>query len=208
MGKKLVLVDMDDVLINLNETAVVSLNEKGYSELSLDNIVTFSLNKDIDVSMLPQEKQKIPYNGLGCPREALLQEYSDYKLFEVSSFYEGVYDAMRRLCEKFNVCIHTHCFNNAIAVVKIEKLDSMFSGLDLIVNLCIGRQKLSFSEPYAVFEDCAENLVKYDSSCRKFLLDKPWNCELFNSELLSGIDNMTRVKNFVEGVNLFLSEVE
>lgn len=207
MSKKTVLVDMDDVLINLNEATVNYLNGIGFTNLKLENIVVFRLNDGIDTSKLPSSQKGLCYNGLGCPRDIILEAYKNDEIFRQTKFYDGVYEGMKKLCDNFNVIIHTHSLSNEVARFKIDALESMFSDLDITINLCIGRQKPSFQHPYAVFEDCLENLSKYnDSICEKILIDKPWNRELFNGKLISSLHFLHRVNSFSEGVEYLLSK--
>lgn len=207
MSKKTVLVDMDDVLINLNETTVNYLNSVGFTKLRLENFVVFKLNDGIDVSKLPNSQRNLCYNGLGCPRDIILEAYKSDSVFKLTKFYDGVYESMKKLCDNFNVIIHTHSLSSDVAKFKIDLLESMFSDLDITINLCVGRYKPPIQQPYAVFEDCLENLLKYnDSVCEKILIDKPWNRELFNSELISSLNYLHRVNNFTEGVEYLLSK--
>ena len=82
MKSRLVIVDVDDVLIDLNKNIEKRINKMGYTDYKVENIKTYDLNKDINVSMLPEKQRSFMGNGLGCPRELILSYYSD-----VESFY-------------------------------------------------------------------------------------------------------------------------
>lgn len=206
MSKELVIVDVDDVLLELNASVVDRINKMGYPDLKVENIVSFDLNKSIDVFMLPVSQQGLQDNGLGCPRDLIMQCYSEVESFAHASLTENFYEGLKLLSEEFNTLIHTNNFNLEIAKFKIELFERLCSDLDLNFNFCVGKDKPAFTNVYAVFEDCVGNIVKYSDSCRKILIDRTHNRELFNGKLLSEATNLHRAKNFYDGVEYLLKE--
>ena len=206
MSKDLVIVDVDDVLINLSKSVERRVNSVGYPAFKAENVKTYDLNKSVDVSMLPESKRKLMDNGLGCPRDLIMRCYNDVKVFENAELEENFYDGLKLLSENFHVLIHTNNFNLEIVRFKIDLFQKYCSNLDLDYNFCVGSDKPAFANVYAVFEDCIGNTIKYSDSCKKILVDKPHNSELFNKESFSVVKNLQRVKNFYEGVEYLLKE--
>ena len=206
MKKELVVVDVDDVLINLNKSVERRVNSLGYLAFKAENIKTYDLNKSVDVSMLLEGKRKLMDNGLGCPRDLIMRCYNDVRVFEDAELVENFYDGLKLLSENFNVLIHTSNFNLDIVRFKISLFQKYCSNLDLSYNFCVGSDKPAFPDAYAVFEDCVGNTIKYSESCKKILVDRPHNSELFNKESFSLVKNLQRVKNFYEGVEYLIKE--
>lgn len=206
MNKNLVIIDVDDVLIDLNKSVERRINSLGYLAFKAENVKTYDLNKSVDVSMLPESNRKLMDNGLGCPRDLIMRCYNDVKVFENAELEENFYDGLKLLSENFNVLIHTNNFNLEIVRFKIDLFQKYCNNLDLNYNFCVGSDKPAFSDVYAVFEDCIGNTIKYSDSCKKILVDKPHNSELFNKESFSVVKNLQRVKNFYEGVEYLIKE--
>lgn len=206
MDKQLVIVDVDDVLINLNDSVADYLSVS-YKNFKSSNIVTFDLNKSIDTAKLPPYQRGYIDNGLGCPRSKILSAYTCVDIFRNAKIANNVYEGLKLLSEHFNVVIHTNNFSLEIAQFKIELLMSISDGLDIAYSICVGKEKPVFENVYAVFEDCVDNIVKYSDDCKKILIDRPHNRELFNGNKLSEAKNITRVENFYSGVQYLLKEI-
>lgn len=206
MDKPLVIVDVDDVLIDLNDSVADYLSVS-YKNFKSSNIVTFDLNKSIDTAKLPPYQRGYTDNGLGCPRSEILSAYTCVDIFRNAKIVNNAYEGLKLLSEHFNVVIHTNNLSLEIAKFKIELLMSISGGLDIAYNICVGKEKPVFENVYAVFEDCVDNIVKYNDDCKKILIDRPHNRELFNGNKLSEAKNITRVENFYSGVQYLLKEI-
>lgn len=205
MDKKLVIVDVDDVLIDLNDS-VADLLSIEYKNFNVENIVTFDLNKNIDIKKLTPSHRGYIDNGLGCPRERILSMYTNLYAFENAKITDNAYEGIKLLSEYFDVVVHTNNFSLEIAEFKIKLLRSLFENINISYSICIGKEKPAFENVFAVFEDCIGNIVKYSDSCRKILIDRPHNREVFNGKSLSEAKNLVRVENFYTGVELLLKE--
>lgn len=206
MKSRLVIVDVDDVLIDLNKNIKKRINKMGYTDYKVENIKTYDLNKDINVSMLPEKQRSFMDNGLGCPRELILSCYSDVESFYYAPIVKNAYEGLKLLSDKFDVLIHTSSYNMNIIRFKMDLFESKFKNLRLDYNFCCGKEKPAFNNVFAVFEDSIPNIVKYDDETIKLLVDRPQNCELFNNDLLSKVKNINRVENFYTGVQYLLKE--
>lgn len=205
----LVVVDIDDVLINLNESVQELLNKWGYEDFSVDNIYTYDLNKSIDISKLPVEKQKLSDNGLGCPRERILNCYSDSTAFIYASCTENMVKGMKLLSKHFDVVLNSTCSSPLTASTKADFYREYFGTIyNVTLNLSVRRIKPVFDDCYAVFDDCVEELVRYPSETKKFIVNRPQNRDLFYKTLISQQSNIKRCENFYDGVKKLVEEVK
>lgn len=202
---KLVVVDVDDVLIDLNDSVadMLSLN---YKDFKSSNVVTFDLNKNISVEELPDYQKGFMANGLGCPRNVILNAYTCLDVFKNAKLTYKVREGLKLLSENFHTIIHTNNFSLEIAAFKIDLLKNLCSDLVMDYNICVGNNKPVFDNVYAVFEDCVGNIAKYSDDCKKYLINRPHNREVFNREALSIVKNLRRVENFYTGVKELVQE--
>ena len=102
MDKQLVIVDVDDVLINLNDSVADYLSVS-YKNFKSSNIVTFDLNKSIDTAKLPSYQRGYIDNGLGCPRSEILSAYTYVDIFRNAKIVNNAYEGLKLLSEHFNI---------------------------------------------------------------------------------------------------------
>lgn len=205
MSKKLVIIDMDDVLINVNKSVEKVIREMGYTNYSVDNIKTYDLNKSIDVRLLPDSIKDLEDNGLGCPRGLILELYKDLKSFVNADMVYKMVDGLTLLSSKFPTLIYTSSWSYDVVRYKLNFFEDLCSNLDLSYTFGVGLFKPAFKDVYAVFEDSLPNLQGYDSDVIKVLVNRPQNCELFNKELILSLDNLVRVENFYSGVEYLIN---
>lgn len=206
MNKRLVVVDVDDVLLDLNKSVEKRAQEMGYFDYCSENIKTYSLNKGIDTTLLSENQRNLE-DTLGCPRGLILELYKDLRCFADAKFTPNMRDGLKLLSKNFSTLIYTSSWSFDIARFKLNLFEEICSDLDLSYAFGVGTDKPVFKDVFAVFEDSLPNLLDYDSITKKILVDRPQNCELFNKNLLCQLENLVRVENFYSGVQHLLKEV-
>ena len=190
MSKKVVVVDVDDVLYGLNEALESVLKDK-YPKYSRENVKTWKFNSDLS----DESKQalgidlKDQTNGLGVPLEDIYFRLHTTSLFRHESDFRYDIPRFKELCDKCEVVISTSGTTIDICKFKVAMLNSFLNELGakacISVHLCSdyvteyiadGRSTYkqvrgSVPKPAiacdCVIEDSVDNLKRYDSKKSK-----------------------------------------
>lgn len=190
-----IVVDVDDVILELNKSVEMMIQHMGYPNFRMENILTYDLNSGVSVEDLSEMQRNLMDNGLGCPRNLILQCYSNLFAFQNAKISENAILALKMLSEKNEVLIQTVSYSLPIASFKVSMFERL--NLPLKYEFCIGTDKKVHEDADWVIDDSLEVLSGY-SKCNKIVIDKPYNRERFNARLIKGQSNLIRVSSLYE----------
>ena len=152
-----VVIDIDDTAWGLNDRVCRLLN------IDINNILDFYIKNNDTLS----ESQK----------KALIEKYSDYKVFENIGWYDGfinIFDLEKFNC---NVFINSNCNTPEVKNTKIvELVDKLHFPLDRILLNIISdpKNKQLEDDIYILVDDSPFNIAK-SGAMYNIALRKPWN---------------------------------
>lgn len=185
-----IVYDMDDVLINLNNTVCDML------KIPLSTITLYEIKK--------------------CPflsddeKERMLKAYARVETFQLARFNPGA----TRICGvqasgEAEVFIHSTSLTQEIADLKYQRLTSTIPGLKgTNINLVSGtHEKPVFVGTDIIVEDSLENMLKYPETTIKILVDMPYN-QYENYGVDPSKHRIVRVTDLNSAVNMVDALVE
>lgn len=185
-----IVYDMDDVLINLNNTVCDML------KIPLSTVTLYEIKK--------------------CPflsddeKERMLKAYAQVETFQLARFNPGA----TRICDvqasgEAEVFIHSTSLTQEIADLKYQRLTSTIPGLKgTNINLVSGtHKKPEFVGADTIVEDSLENILKYPETTIKILVDMPYN-QYENYGVDSSKHRIIRVTDLNSAVNMVDALVE
>ena len=234
LSKKIVVVDVDDVLYGLNEALESVLKDK-YPSYSRENVKTWKFNSDLsdECKLDLGIDLKDPTNGLGVPLEDIYFRLHTTSLFRHESDFRYAIPRFKELCDKCEVVISTSGTTVDICKFKVAMLNSLLNELGVTacisVHMCAEYVSEYVSDGKSVYkqargsvpkpaitcdyviEDSVDNLKRYDTTVSKFLVDKPYNqlsyCNEENvSFLIEPRNQVLRVSDINEAIDKILSE--
>lgn len=234
LSKKVVVVDVDDVLYGFNEALESVLKDK-YPKYSRENVKTWKFNSDLS----DESKQSLGIdlkdqtNGLGVPLEDIYFRLNTTSLFRHESDFRYAIPRFKELCDKCEVVISTSGTTVEICKFKVAMLNSFLNELGatacISVHMCSEYVAEYVSDGKSVYkqvrgsvpkpaitcdcviEDSVDNLKRFDSTVSKFLVDKPYNQLNYCKEedvsfLIEPRNQVLRVSDVNEAIDKILSE--
>ena len=226
--KKVVVLDVDDVIVDLNGRVEIEVSRK-YPDFSFERVFTYDFNKSLtaECKKLVGISEEDPWNGVGAPSEYILSKYGLVDSFRGVHLFD--IPRLAELCRKCDVVFHTSGVTVDVCKFKLAYLNALLDTLGVCacvsVELLGNMVYVNFqdTEPQGVvdrcfvskpalvcdfvIEDCLGNLRGY-SGCRKFIVDKPWNNPTYNPSYNDVTSSSTRVANVNEAIDIILEMVE
>lgn len=175
-GKYDIVVDVDGVLNDLHSALTLYLLEKGY-KYQPQNVRTYDFNKN-----KPDSKEF----DMGVPRSVLIESLSAVRIFQTAPLcWDAIFALKKCAYNGAKIVVYTLSPTDEISTFKHEFLKCLFFGynnIDIHVETASDNEKPALFETRFVIDDCLENLTKYDRSVEKYLIDKPYNDQLYNTD--------------------------
>lgn len=213
--KRKIIIDLDGVFIDIHKVIQEHVSSL-YPEFNMKNVYTYDFNKSLktlqnlntffEESVIDDILSNNFDTSLKAPRNFILKLLSVEKIFEESKPFDKSMENIRDLMNNkdCHVIFNSSAYSSKIAGVKYKQLLSMYPNEEYTISISIGEKPIYYDNPI-VIEDSLEELTKYyrsNVSGTYFLIDKPYNQEIFNPSYSKVLENIKRVKDINEAISM------
>lgn len=211
--KRNIIIDLDGTFIDTHK-AIQKYVNLSYPDFNMENVHTYDFNKSLkDLPELNNyfDKETIKDilnnnfdTSLKAPRSFILKSLSDESIFKESKPFDKAVENVRELMnnERFYTVFNSTAYSSKIASVKYQQLIELYPEEKYTISVSIGEKPLYYNSPI-VIEDSLDELKRYFEANIKgdyYLIDKPYNQEIFNPNYNKLFKNIKRVKDINEAI--------
>lgn len=207
MDKKVVVLDLDSVVVNFDDALERHMWSLGYEHFTSNRCLTYDYNKTLEKPPKWLEDSTVCGDYfLNANRAAIFAEFENVEFFEKIKVYQGLEERIRRLKDKYDIHFHTCANSRAVAEQKLSFIEKVFKGVNYRMSVTLGGFKPAFSDTFIVVEDCIGALRQYKGmSTQRILVDKPYNQLEHNQNIAEDFDGVTRVNSLSDYIDYLLA---
>ena len=211
--KRNIIIDLDGTFIDTHKRIQKHVNLL-YPDFSMENVHTYDFNKSLkdlpklndyfDEGIIKDILNNNFDTSLKAPRSFILKSLSDESIFKESKPFDKAVENVKKLMnnERFHIVFNSTAYSSKIASVKYQQLIELYPDEKYTISVSIGEKPLYYNSPI-VIEDSLDELDRYLKANIKgdyYLIDKPYNQEIFNPKYSKLFENIKRVKDINEAI--------